>query len=87
MIAMAFKCFSCVLQVFQSYVASVSAVLDVCCKYFYLDVTKVDLVCTCYNETHLLQLTGRRRAGVDNEGCKEKRIDVELFVAWDARMA
>jgi hypothetical protein len=29
-------------QVFQTYVASVSAVLDVCCKCVHLDVAKVD---------------------------------------------
>jgi hypothetical protein len=33
-----FKCF----QVFQTYVANVSTVLDVCCKCFYLDVVKID---------------------------------------------
>jgi hypothetical protein len=29
-----FQVFSCVLRLFQTYVASVSVVLDVCCKYF-----------------------------------------------------
>jgi hypothetical protein len=36
--AMSFKCF----HVFQTYVASDSAVSDICCKRFYLDITKVD---------------------------------------------
>jgi hypothetical protein len=33
-----------VFLVFQMYVASVSAILDVCCKCFYLNVAKVDRV-------------------------------------------
>jgi hypothetical protein len=34
MLAMAFKCFSGVSQVFQTYVVNVSSVSDVCYKYF-----------------------------------------------------
>ena len=44
------KCFICfamatklVFLVFQTYVASDSTVLDICCKVFHLDVAKLDL--------------------------------------------
>jgi hypothetical protein len=59
--AMDFKCF----LVFQTYVASVSAILNVCCKCFHLDIIKVDrdvahimMGPTCYKR--LPPLLGRR---------------------------
>jgi hypothetical protein len=45
MFAMAFKCFLCVLQVFQTYVVSVS---DVCCKCLAVS----DIYCKCFR--HML---------------------------------
>jgi hypothetical protein len=44
MLAPTFQVFSDVLQVFQTYVASVSAVFRHVLQMFYLDVAKVDLV-------------------------------------------
>jgi hypothetical protein len=44
-----------VFQLFQTYVASVQLFLDVCCKFFYLNVAKVDQMLHMLNETHLLQ--------------------------------
>jgi hypothetical protein len=57
-----------VFLVFQMYVASVSAILDVCCKCFYLNVAKVDRV------LHILQwdppatVAGRRACAWKAEG-------------------
>jgi hypothetical protein len=60
--AMDFKCF----QVFQTYVASVSAISNECCKCFHLDIAKVDrnvahvaMGLTCYKR--LPPLLGRHR--------------------------
>jgi hypothetical protein len=41
---MAYKCFSSFLQVFQTYVASISAVFERMLQVFHLGVAKVDLV-------------------------------------------
>jgi hypothetical protein len=43
-LAMAFKCFSCVLQVFQMYVVGVSSVFERMLQVFHLDVAKADRV-------------------------------------------
>ena len=57
--AMAFKCFSGVLQVFQKYVASVSTVSDVYCKCSIWMLQKQICFCTCCNgTTHLTRKIG-----------------------------
>ena len=53
-----FQVFSGVLEVFQTYVAGVSTILDVCCKCFFLNVAKVDQMLHILNGTHLPQPLG-----------------------------
>jgi hypothetical protein len=53
---------------FQTYVAGVSVVLDVCCKCFIWMLQKEIWCYTCCNRTHLLQLLGRHACAWEAEG-------------------
>jgi len=88
--------------VFQTYVASVSTVLDVCCKCCPLHIAKVDLVlhmlqwtpfaaaacCSCWARLHERGCGGARASGVGNcAGVDQDEASVEHGAVRDMERA